>query len=1153
MWRLRKSATPRVSLRRIYLFLATSLLVASFATIFSFSTPVSAAPAVWDGDQLTYEGNDYDQTNLNLPNTAAEGDNRYMWIDSSEDPQKAHVIYFDTDRPQRAEEAQLVIFDYSPPDNFANPSSVQSIEVSINLAGEPIEDDGDIPLTTCDGNITKGIGWILCPVSNWIADGVDWMYTIVKDFLEVPIVTTDTETGIYALWQVILGVANICFALVFLAIIYSHLTSAGFSTYNIKAILPRLLLAAVLVNVSFWLCALAIDISNVLGYSINNIFVNIRENMNTGAEVDWSALNVFIMSGGTVAAGLGFAAAAGGSWAGLGFLLLAALAGVAFAIFVAFVVLAARQAIITVLLILSPLAFVAFVLPSTRDMFNRWRKSFTTLLMFFPVFAVLFGGSGVAGAAIMNAADGRLHIILIGMATQVVPLVLTPLLIQFSSGLLGRIAGLADNSKRGVTDRAKNWAHDNADYHASKKRAKWAKHAEEGNKRRFLNPAAVTGLGLDQNKRRRERAKSASESYLDKRADEDWKRRLNSPGQRRFRDSADRRYQQMYMDTHDLSEKAKIHEEALDSRASEHWQRSLANNPAYSGLRQQRSQTHLTKGRAEALDQQMTAADQRNLDTLIAAGGAGYSDIRQAKLDTVSDNKHAQFQASQIDAEGERQFQGDFVDGTQQARDLRKQRVSIDQTKKETATIDNTLQKQADAHWEYVSKNDDAVKSLRINEAAATDSHRRASAEWNKVIEDIRLKGSDSAYASVAVGDMAGVQRAAGTIKTQTALAMVAEKAAGDIKTTYESKAQASYIESAEGQILSRTSQAAQDTLAGIQAEETAIVQEWRTEKGAENLTGQEAAIAEELRTADITKRVYTRRSDQAGDITAQEYAGLVKSDATIPGSTKHVVETSAGIAGRSGETQAKAQAHQTIVSAAEKAIAAETTLFSQIKEDHLLSDTIEETGEIGLGSDQILNEPTERIAAMGSSIAKRYHMKSHLLLWHRMGQLQDTAMAELESAKASGDADAIKAAEGKVDKVKDLQQQVMGDKTKKPFGIGDEAQGDASVGVYRQNPFEAARDRIMTHLSVESMANMDPDDLKALTEMAREGKLNDQQLEKISKIYDEWKVDDNFKSRLAEKHRRWLDPIQRDYQGQAPDYPPNDIYGDIIRRMTNA
>ena len=58
--------------------------------------------------------------------------------------------------------------------------------------------------------------------------------------------------------------------------IYSHITSFGISNYGIKKILPRLIIVAILVNISFYICAIAIDLSNIAGQAIQDMFINIE-------------------------------------------------------------------------------------------------------------------------------------------------------------------------------------------------------------------------------------------------------------------------------------------------------------------------------------------------------------------------------------------------------------------------------------------------------------------------------------------------------------------------------------------------------------------------------------------------------------------------------------------------------------------------------------------------------------------------------------------------------------------------------------------------------------------------------------------------------------------------------------------------------------
>ena len=67
--------------------------------------------------------------------------------------------------------------------------------------------------------------------------------------------------------------ANIIFIIGFLIIVFSQLTSFGVSNYGIKRLLPKIIIAAILVNVSFYICAIAVDLSNILGNSLRGILM----------------------------------------------------------------------------------------------------------------------------------------------------------------------------------------------------------------------------------------------------------------------------------------------------------------------------------------------------------------------------------------------------------------------------------------------------------------------------------------------------------------------------------------------------------------------------------------------------------------------------------------------------------------------------------------------------------------------------------------------------------------------------------------------------------------------------------------------------------------------------------------------------------------
>lgn len=65
------------------------------------------------------------------------------------------------------------------------------------------------------------------------------------------------------------------FIIAFLAIIVSQVTGMGINNYGIKKMLPRLVVAAIAVNVSYYICQLIVDLTNILGYEIQNALAGI--------------------------------------------------------------------------------------------------------------------------------------------------------------------------------------------------------------------------------------------------------------------------------------------------------------------------------------------------------------------------------------------------------------------------------------------------------------------------------------------------------------------------------------------------------------------------------------------------------------------------------------------------------------------------------------------------------------------------------------------------------------------------------------------------------------------------------------------------------------------------------------------------------------
>jgi hypothetical protein len=309
-----------------------------------------------------------------------------------------------------------------------------------------------------------GVGWIICPiVNNLLAPITDATYSFVSTLLEVKPLTTTNDSQLYKAWSIMRDFANVAFVIAFLLIVFSQVTSIGISNYGLKKLLPRLIIAAILVNASFWICAIAVDLSNIVGGSMRSLLAGAAGTFGPPAGGASSTGNGALGWAGLAATGL--AATGAALYIGLS-ALLPALIVVLFTILVVAFTLIIRQVLIVILIVIAPLAFVAYLLPNTESLFTRWRKLFGDLLLIYPIVGAIFGGSTLAATVITNAhpsgAGYTFAFQVMGAAVTVVPLILVPTLMKGAKALGGAFGGklnsIINNPNRGPFDRARKGA-----------------------------------------------------------------------------------------------------------------------------------------------------------------------------------------------------------------------------------------------------------------------------------------------------------------------------------------------------------------------------------------------------------------------------------------------------------------------------------------------------------------------------------------------------------------------------------------------------------------------------------------------------------------------------------------------------------------------
>lgn len=243
-------------------------------------------------------------------------------------------------------------------------------------------------------------GDLLCDMTLFFAEITDASFAMLNVFLSVPPFSTVDDAGnqsaTYTAWSLFRGIANGLFVVAFLVIIYAHVTGVGVSNYSIKRMLPRIIVASLLVNLSFYISSLAVDLSNIVGGTLKDVMqaAGTQAIADNGTLVEakppahgtWTQIGgSILLVGGTTGALVGTALF--GTFAAF----LPILASAVIAIVTTVLILMIRQILIIVFIVISPLAFAAMILPNTTKYFDKWKSLFIPILLVFPAVSLLYG------------------------------------------------------------------------------------------------------------------------------------------------------------------------------------------------------------------------------------------------------------------------------------------------------------------------------------------------------------------------------------------------------------------------------------------------------------------------------------------------------------------------------------------------------------------------------------------------------------------------------------------------------------------------------------------------------------------------------------------------------------------------------------------
>lgn len=298
------------------------------------------------------------------------------------------------------------------------------------------------------------LSWMLCPT---IADGAATASGLLGAITDLTATHksiieqfSDQGSAIYKAWSAFRNLANIGFVIMLLVVIFSQVTSIGISNYNIKKILPKLIITAILVNFSYLILGVLIDLSHIIGNGIGSAIRTIAgESMS--AEASAQASNtISTIAGAVVGAGLvggGIAIATTGPAIILPVVLF--IITTVISVFFGFVMLTIRQAAIIMVIVLAPLAMVLYALPNTAAITKKYVSTLKALLMLYPMFVLATSAGALASTIIVGTSTDFLMLI-VGGLLNVLPYFAIPSMTSKSLAGLGAITSGFDKMRAGA-------------------------------------------------------------------------------------------------------------------------------------------------------------------------------------------------------------------------------------------------------------------------------------------------------------------------------------------------------------------------------------------------------------------------------------------------------------------------------------------------------------------------------------------------------------------------------------------------------------------------------------------------------------------------------------------------------------------------------
>ncbi len=345
----------------------------------------------------------------------------------------------------------------------ADPGQNQPTDVALAKSASQCQPNSSNSNCTCQSS-GGALSWLICAGIDIVTKAENYVINVVQDLLKTnPInfssvsskncigvnsncnTTNSVSATTYSVWSNfrILGDVVLVIALLVAIIIEAAGGGSIAEAYTVKRMLPRILAAAILINLSIYLVAGLEDIFNILGQGLLSLIQAPFSQLYTGIKISGGTSTLASLSLVGIAVGVGFTE-------GIAGLALLIFGGFLLAAIGVLVTLMIRQGLIYFLVIISPVAFALYALPNTEQYFKKWWDLLLKTLMVYPIVTGILAVSTIAKIVITNfpfPGVPNLIIQLMGILAAIAPLFLIPFAFKMSGGVIGSMANTLEGIK----------------------------------------------------------------------------------------------------------------------------------------------------------------------------------------------------------------------------------------------------------------------------------------------------------------------------------------------------------------------------------------------------------------------------------------------------------------------------------------------------------------------------------------------------------------------------------------------------------------------------------------------------------------------------------------------------------------------------------